>query len=136
MFSLISSGTETMKVREAAKNLLGKARARPEQVQQVIESVHQVGLMATYQKVMNRLDRLTPLGYSSAGVVWEVGEGSNELTIGDRVACAGAEYAHHAVFIFVPKSLCVAIPHGITSQEAAFTTVGAVALQGMRQGDV
>ena len=135
-FSLISSGTETMKVREGAKNLLGKAWARPEQMQQVIESVHQVGLVATYHKVMNRLDRLTPLGYSSAGVVWEVGEGCNEVTIGDRVACAGAEYAHHAEFIFVPKNLYVRIPDKVTLQEAAFTTVGAIALQAMRQGDV
>jgi hypothetical protein len=87
-FSLISSGTETMKVREGTKNLIGKARARPEQVQQVFESVQQVGLVATYQKVMNRLDRLSPLGYSSAGMVWEIGDGCNDVTVGDRVACA------------------------------------------------
>lgn len=135
-FSLISSGTETMKVREGSKNLLGKAWARPDQMQQVLESVQQVGLLATYRKVMNRLDRLTPLGYSSAGVVWEAGDGCNDVTIGDRVACAGAEYAHHAEFISIAKNLYVRVPDQVTLREAAFATVGAIALHAMRQGDV
>lgn len=132
-YSLISVGTERMKVEQASMNLLAKARARPDQVRKVLNSIQQQGLVDTYQKVMDRLDSLTPLGYSSAGIVKEVGNAVNNFTVGDRVACAGAGYANHAEFIYVPRNLCVRIPGEVSLQEAAFTTVGAIALQGVRQ---
>jgi len=135
-FSLISSGTETMKVREGGMSLIGKARARPDQVQQVIQTVRQLGLRATYQKVMSRLDKLTPLGYSSSGLVCEVGEGVSGIQVGDKVACAGAEYANHAEYILVPLNLFVAVPEPVRLEDAAFATVGAIAVQGVRQADV
>jgi predicted dehydrogenase/threonine dehydrogenase-like Zn-dependent dehydrogenase len=135
-FSLISSGTETMKVKEGGMSLLGKAKARPDQVQQVIQSVRQTGLVATYQKVMSRLDRLTPLGYSSSGYVCEVGEGVTGVRVGDKVACGGAEYANHAEYIFVPRNLFVTVPEEVRLEDAAAATVGAIALQGIRQADV
>ncbi|RPI29636.1 MAG: oxidoreductase [Acidobacteria bacterium] len=134
-FSLISSGTETMKVREGGMSLIGKAKARPEQVQQVMQSVRQLGLRATYQKVMSRLDKLTPLGYSSSGYVCEVGEGIAGVEVGDKVACAGAEYANHAEYIFVPRNLFVRVPDAVRLEDAAFATVGAIAVQGVRQSD-
>ena len=134
-FSLISTGTETMKVREGGMSLIGKARARPEQVQQVMQSLRQLGLRATYQKVMSRLDKLTPLGYSSAGNVFEIGEGVTGVEVGDRVACAGAEYANHAEYIFVPRNLFVRVPESVRLEDAAFATLGAIAVQGVRQSD-
>jgi len=94
--SLISAGTEKMKVDVAKKNLLGKAMERPDQVKKVIETVRQQGLLPTWEKVMNKLDTPTPLGYSSAGVVLEAGREASEFRAGDRVACAGAGYAVHA----------------------------------------
>ena len=135
--SLISVGTEKMVVNLAQASLLGKARRRPDQVRQVIEKVRQVGLLTTYEQVINRLDSLMPLGYSCAGTVIEVGEGVKEFQVGDRVACGGGGYANHAEVVFVPKNLVSRIPNAlekaISFEEAAFTTVGAIALQGIRQ---
>ena len=135
-FSVVSTGTEGMKVREGKLSYLGKARARPDQLAKVLGSVRQQGLVATYQKVMNKLDSLTPLGYSLAGTVIAVGAGAEQLRVGQRVACAGAGYANHAEVNFVPQNLVVPVPDGVESKHAAFTTVGAIALQGFRQSDL
>src|SRR6516164_8358573 len=97
LFSLISTGTEMMKVSEAKMSMVGKARARPDQVRKVLDSVAQQGAVATYKKVMNRLDSYTPLGYSLCGIVVEVGRGAEEFHAGQLVAAAGNEYALHAV---------------------------------------
>jgi len=134
--SLISAGTEKMKVDVAKKNLLGKAMERPDQVRKVIESVRQQGLLQTYEKVMNKLDTPTPLGYSSAGVVLEVGREASGFQVGDRVACAGAGYAVHADVAYVPKNLVVPMAAGTPFDRAAFTTLGAIALQGVRQAEI
>ncbi|HEX2369869.1 MAG TPA: zinc-binding alcohol dehydrogenase, partial [Acidimicrobiia bacterium] len=131
--SLISAGTERMKVAESKLSLAGKARARPDQVRKVVESATQQGVVATYRKAMNRLDSYTPLGYSLAGVVVEVGEGADEFRVGQRVACAGDQYAHHAEFNWVPTNLCVAVPDGVAPEAAAFATVGSIALHGFRR---
>jgi len=135
-FSVISAGTEGMKVREGKMSYLGKARARPDQVKKVLDTVRQQGLAATYQKVMNKLDSLTPLGYSLSGEVIAVGEGAEEFCIGQRVACAGAGYANHAEINFIPKNLVVPVPENVPMQHAAFATVGAIALQGYRQAEM
>ncbi|MBU0677417.1 MAG: bi-domain-containing oxidoreductase [Verrucomicrobia bacterium] len=131
--SVISAGTEGMKVKEGKMSLLEKARARPDQVKKVVQSVQQQGLKATYQKVMNKLDSLTPLGYSTSGIINAVGSGVPDLTVGQRVACAGAGYANHAEVNFVPRNLIVPIPEGVSMEHAAFTTIGSIALQGFRQ---
>ncbi len=131
--SLISAGTERMKVAESKLSLAGKAKARPDQVRKVLESAAQQGVVATYRKAMNRLDSYTPLGYSLAGVVVEVGEGADEFRVGQRVACAGDQYAHHAEFNWVPTNLCVAVPDGVAPEAAAFATVGSIALHGFRR---
>ncbi len=135
-YSVISAGTEGMKVREGKLSYLGKARARPDQVKKVLATLRQHGVRATYEKVMNRLDSLTPLGYSISGEVIEVGPGAEEFCIGQRVACAGAGYANHAEINFVPKNLVVPIPDGVDSKHAAFATIGAIALQGFRQAEM
>ncbi|MFC7360847.1 bi-domain-containing oxidoreductase [Nocardioides astragali] len=136
LFSLISTGTELMKVSEARKSLLGMARARPDQVRKVVDSLAQQGPAATYQKAMNRLDSYTPLGYSLCGVVVEVGSGVTDFAVGDLVAAAGNEFALHAELNWVPVNLCVPVPDGISPEHAAFATVGAIALQGVRRGEV
>lgn len=134
-YSLISAGTELMKVSEAKLSLIGKAKARPDQVAKVMSSVAQQGLKATYDKAMNKLDSYTPLGYSLCGEVIEVGAGAEQFSVGDLVACAGNQYALHADINWVPINLCVPVPDGVDPRHAAFTTVGAIAMQGLRQGD-
>ena len=136
LYSLISTGTELMKVGESKMSLVGKARARPDQVKKVLENVQQQGALSTYKKAMNRLDSYSPLGYSLAGVVQEVGKGAEEFAVGQLVACAGNEYALHAEINWIPTNLCVAVPSGVSAQMAAFATVGSIALQGVRQGNV
>lgn len=135
-FSLISTGTEMMKVSEAKLSMLGKARGRPDQVRKVADTVAQVGPVEAYKKVMNRLDSYTPLGYSLCGVVTEVGPRTEGFTVGDLVACAGNEHALHAEVNWVPTNLCVPVPEGVDSRHAAFATVGAIAMQGVRQAEV
>lgn len=134
--SLVSAGTERMKVGQARMNLLAKARARPDKVRQVVQSVRQVGLAETYQKVRERLEALTPLGYSLAGTVADVGAGVDEFKIGDRVACAGEGIACHAEFVCVPRNLCARVPEGVALEDAAFATVGAIAMNGVRQAGI
>src|SRR5215470_7158892 len=136
VFSLISTGTEMMKLTEAKMSMVGKARARPDQVKKVLDSVAQQGAVATYKKVMNRLDSYTPLGYSLCGVVVEVGRGAEEFSVGQFVAAAGNEYALHAEYNWVPVNLCVPVPHGVSPEHAAFSTVGAIAMHGVRRAEV
>ncbi len=136
LFSLISTGTEMMKVTEARMSLAGKARARPDQVRKVLDSVAQQGAVATYKKVMNRLDSYTPLGYSLCGVVVEVGRDADEFSVGQVVAAAGNEHALHAEYNWIPSNLCVPVPRGVLPEHAAFATVGAIAMHGVRRAEV
>lgn len=135
-YSLVSTGTERMKVTQARMNLLQMAKTRPDKVKQVLQSVKQVGIMETFNKVQERLDSLTPLGYSLAGIVEEVGDGIDNFSPGDRVACAGEGMACHAEFVSVPKNLCTHVPDNVELKDAAFATVGAIALNGIRQAGV
>jgi len=136
LYSLISTGTELMKVGEARLSMLGKARARPDQVKKVLDSVAQQGAVNTYKKVMNKLDSYTPLGYSLCGVVVEVGRGAEEFSVGQLVAAAGNEFALHAEYNWIPTNLCVPVPDGVPPEQAAFSTVGAIAMHGVRQSEV
>jgi polar amino acid transport system substrate-binding protein len=135
-FSLVSAGTERMKVEQARMSLWRMAKSRPDKVQQVLQSCKQVGVLETVAKVRERLDALTPLGYSLAGHVEEVGAGLDEFRVGDRVACAGEGMACHAEFVSVPRNLCAAVPESVDLRDAAFATVGAIALHGVRQSAV
>jgi predicted dehydrogenase/threonine dehydrogenase-like Zn-dependent dehydrogenase len=131
-FSIVSPGTEKMALDFARKSLVGKARSRPDLVRQVLRKVRQEGPLPTYQAVMNRLDVPQPLGYSSAGIVESVGDGVSGFAPGDAVACAGAGYANHAEWISVPENLLARVPEGLALEKAAFATLGAIALQGIR----
>jgi predicted dehydrogenase/threonine dehydrogenase-like Zn-dependent dehydrogenase len=130
--SVISAGTERMTIEMGQKTLLGKARERPELVKQVIQKARNEGFQPTIEAVRARLSSLKALGYSAAGTVIEVGEDVTDFQVGDRVACAGAEYASHAEVLSVPKNLCVRIPANVSMEAAAFSTLGAIALQGVR----
>jgi predicted dehydrogenase/threonine dehydrogenase-like Zn-dependent dehydrogenase len=125
-----------MKVTEAKMSMVGMARARPDQVRKVLDSVSQQGAVNTYKKVMNRLDSYTPLGYSLCGVVVEVGKGAEEFSVGEIVAAAGNEYALHAEYNWIPVNMCVPVPRGVQPEHAAFATVGAIAMHGVRRAEV
>jgi len=135
-FSVISSGTERAKVETGEKSLLGKAIARPDLVRQVLDYARVHGIREAYQKVRSRLEGLAPLGYSNSGVVLAVGEGVNEFRAGDRVACAGAGYANHSEVNFIPRNLAIGVPASVPLEHAAISTIGAIAMQGLRQAEV
>jgi len=131
--SVISIGTEKMKVEQAQMSLLQKARARPDQVRKVIDTARNLGWKAALEKVRNRLETPSPLGYSAAGVVVEVDPLNTRFRLGDRVACAGAECAFHAEFLALPDLLLAPVPAGVENWQAAYTTLCAIALQAVRQ---
>ncbi len=133
--SLVSAGTEKMLVGFAKKSVLAKAKERPDLVKQVFEKMRKEGVRNTLEKVFAKLDTPIPLGYSLAGRVLEVGSGMSGLNVGDRVACGGAGYASHSEVNYVPKNLMVRIPDGVDDIDASFVTVGAIALQGVRQSE-
>ncbi len=131
--SLVSVGTERSKVELGRSSLIEKARKRPDDVRKVLDRVRRDGLLGTYKMVMDRLEQASPLGYSISGVVEAVGELVAGVQPGDHVACAGAGYANHAEYVSVPGSLCVRIPDGVEFDQAAYSTLGAIAMQGFRQ---
>jgi predicted dehydrogenase/threonine dehydrogenase-like Zn-dependent dehydrogenase len=133
--SVISIGTEKMKLEQARMNLLQKARARPDQVRKVMETARNLGWRSAMEKVRNRLETPTPLGYSAAGIVTAVHPTNTRFRVGDRVACGGAECAFHAEYIAVPDLLTAPIPHGVENWEAAYTTICSIALQAVRQAE-
>lgn len=149
-YSLISPGTEGSTVKAARKSLLGKAKERPEQAKQVIEVLKQRGPVQTYRVVMKKLGSYSPLGYSCAGEVVEIGDRVQGFRVGDLIACGGSGYANHAEIVAVPSNLCVKlslsqkVERGRQNEEglqkylkaAAYNTVGAIALQGVRQADL
>ncbi len=134
--SLLSAGTERAKVITGRQSLLGKARSRPDQVRKVIDKARRDGISEAIDAVRIRLDQPGSLGYSSSGVVIAVGSRARDLTVGDRVACAGADYAWHAEINYVPANLCARLSDDVTFEEGAFTTIGSIALHGVRQADV
>ena len=130
--SLISAGTEKMLIDLAQKSLVGKAHARPDLVRQVLVKVKKEGLLSTYRNVRSKMEKPMSLGYSAAGIVEAVGEAVRGLQPGDRVAIAGAGYANHAEVNFVPQNLVAVLPDGVSFEEASYTTVASIALQGVR----
>ena len=134
-YSVVSPGTEKMALDFARKSLVSKARSRPDLVKQVLKKLQHEGPMPTYRAVTTRLEAPQPLGYATAGVVVAVGEGVEGFAPGDRVACAGAGYANHAEFVTVPDNLVVHVPAELELDKAAYATLGAIAMQGVRVAD-
>ena len=130
--SLVSAGTERSVVEFAEKNLLEKARSRPDLVKQVIEKARRDGLLTTVEAAFNRLDEPLALGYSSAGVIEALGADMTGFQVGQRVACAGGNYAVHAEYALVPRNLLAPLPDEVDFESACFTTLAAIALHGFR----
>ncbi len=130
--SLVSAGTERMLVEFAEKSLVGKARSRPDLVRQVLDKARREGILPTLSATFNRLEQPMALGYSSAGVIVAVGEGLEGFQVGDRVACAGGNFAVHAEYAVVPQNLLAHVAGDLDLDCAAFTTLGAIALHGFR----
>jgi len=130
--SLVSAGTERMVVEFAEKSLVGKARSRPDLVRQVVDKMKREGVVPTIQAAFNRLDQPMALGYSSAGTIVALGEGMDGFKVGQRVACAGGNYAVHAEYNVIPRILLTPLPDSVDFESAAFTTLGAIALHGFR----
>ncbi len=126
--SLVSLGTEKMLVEFGKSSLISKARQQPDKVKQVLDKIKTEGLMPTLEAVFNKLDEPLPLGYCNSGEVIAVGEGVTEFSIGDRVASNGS----HAQFVCVPKNLVAKIPDSVSYEEACFTVIGSIGLQGIR----
>jgi predicted dehydrogenase/threonine dehydrogenase-like Zn-dependent dehydrogenase len=126
--SLVSAGTERMLVDFGKAGLIDKARQQPDKVRMVLDKVRTDGLMPTLDTVRNKLDQPLPLGYCNVGRVIAVGRGVEGFAVGDRVASNGK----HAEMVSVPVNLCAHIPDGVEDEAAAFTVIGAIALQGIR----
>ncbi len=133
--SLISPGTELHSISSRKKSIISLAKERPDLVKKVMTYAKQSGVKKARQLVQSRLSDLLVLGYSTSGIVIEVGKNVTEFSIGDRVACAGAKYANHAEYIYVPKNLAVKLPDNVLFEHAAFTTVGSIAMQGVRRAN-
>jgi polar amino acid transport system substrate-binding protein len=133
--SLISAGTEKMKVDLARASMIEKARKRPEDVKKVLAEIKQQGFWSTYERVMRKLDTPGPLGYSCAGEVIAVSEDVDDLRPGDRVACGG-QGAYHSEVVSVLRNLCVKVPDAVPYTDACYTTLGAIAMQGLRQANL
>ncbi len=134
-YSLISAGTEGATVKAARQNYFAKAKARPQQVAQVLQVLKTQGVVQTYRTVMKKLEAYSPLGYSCAGEVIEVADDVKEFKVGDLVACGGLT-ANHAEVVSVPVNLCVKLRENADMALACYNTLGAIALQGVRQADM
>jgi len=131
-YSLVSAGTEKAVIEFAQRSLAGKAKKRPDLVKEVLNKIKTDGILSTYKTIMHRLDTPLPLGNSCAGEVIGVGKIADGFNKGDLVACGGGSYASHAEVVSVPKNLCVKIPENVSTKEASFVTLGAIAVQGLR----
>lgn len=135
-YSCISVGTEMSGVISSGESLIKKALKQPEKITKVINNVKKEGLFRTIQKVQGKLEEGTQTGYSTSGVVVEVGSKIKDIEIGDKVACAGAGIANHAEYIEVPRNLLVKIPDEVDFDLASTVTLGAIAMQGVRRAEV
>ncbi|MFH2132618.1 MAG: bi-domain-containing oxidoreductase, partial [bacterium] len=130
--SLVSAGTERSVIEFAEKSLLGKAHSRPDLMRQVLDKARREGLLGTVEAAFNRLDEPLALGYSSAGVIAALGADMTGFQVGQRVACAGGNYAVHAEYALVPRNLLALLPDEVDFESASFSTLGAIALHGFR----
>jgi len=137
IYSLVSAGTERSLIDFGKKNLILKAKGRPDQVKKVIDKMKTDGVITAVKTAFNKLDEPLPLGYSGVGKVIEVGKGCIEFKVGDLVAIAGTLHANHAEINYVPKNLAIKLPSDFENiEEASFIALGAVAMQGIRQAEV
>jgi predicted dehydrogenase/threonine dehydrogenase-like Zn-dependent dehydrogenase len=135
-YSAVSVGTERAAAEQSHKSLLEKAKSRPDQVKQVLKSVQKDGIKGSMELVKGALERWAGSGYSCAGTVVAVGADVSEFHVGDRVVCAGGGYAFHAEYVSIPRRLVAKVPDGVPLDQAAFATIGAIAMHGFRIAEV
>jgi len=126
--TLVSLGTERMLVEFGKANLIDKARQQPDRVKQVLDKIRTDGMVPTLEAVFNKLNQPLPLGYCNVGKVVAVGKGVTEFSVGDRVASNG----NHAEYVCVPKNLVAKVPDNVSDEEAAFTVIGSIGLEGVK----
>jgi len=134
--SLISTGTELSTVEQSGRSVFQGIKNHPKNLKKILDSVRVRGIKKTIALVHEKLNTYQPLGYSCVGQVLAVGQEVRHFLVGDRVACAGSNLANHAEVISVPEPLVVKVPYGVTDSSAVFSTLGAIALQGVRRGDL
>jgi hypothetical protein len=134
-YSVISADTEGKRAKVASAGYLAKAKERPRDIKRVLESIKSQGLLPTYRAVMNKLNMPAAMGYSCAGEVIGLGDNITDFRVGDLVACGGAT-AVHAEVVSAPQNLCARVAAGVDLRYAAFATIAAIALQGVRQADL
>jgi len=135
-YSCISTGTEISAVTSSGQSLLQKALNEPDKLKKAVRLAKTQGISNTIAKVKGKLESTRSVGYSCAGKVIGIGKNIKDIEIGDRVACAGAEYANHAEIVCVPQNLVIKVPHNLDFKEAASVTLGAIAMQGLRRAEV
>jgi predicted dehydrogenase/threonine dehydrogenase-like Zn-dependent dehydrogenase len=135
-FSAISSGTERAFAESTEKSIVARVAERPELALKAVDRVRREGIRNTLETVRGSLPGESPTGYSCAGVVVEVGASVRGLSVGDRVACAGAGHANHASVVSVPGNLCAKVPDGVSMEAAALTTIASIAMHGVRIADL
>lgn len=133
--SLISLGTDRSVIALGKKNAFSKAISRPDLVKKVLNRVKNEGFWSTFKVVNNLISEPRPFGYSLVGTVMKVGEAVDDISVGDRVACSGAGYANHSEVVAVPKNLCIKIPNTVNDEDAVYTTLGTIAMHGVRQAN-
>lgn len=134
-FSVISAGTEASAVQDNSESLIKKALKRPDLVISVLLKMRSEGIVNTLKGVQGTLGEPMKMGYSTAGIVIGVGKEVIDISIGDKVTCAGAQSAHHAEVVSVPRNLVTKLPEGVDLKDAAFSTLGAIAMQGIRRAE-
>ncbi len=134
-YSIISAGTELSTIQLANDSYINKAKKKPEMVKKLFEISKKQGPLIAYQALQGRLNQPLSLGYSCSGIVIEVGE-DVDIKLGDRVACGGVGYANHSEINFIPKNLAVKVPDNVTLFEASYTTIGSIAIQGIRNAKI
>lgn len=135
VYSVISVGTESLMIGESRENLISRALKNRDLLKKGLKAIKKRGLKSTISTVREMYPQLTPLGYSSAGIVISVGENVIDVNIGDWVACAGAGKANHAEVVAIPRNLVAKIPGGVSFKEAAFATLGSIAMHGIRRAE-
>jgi predicted dehydrogenase len=134
LYSLISPGTESSSIKRSSGAIVSKAMKKTELIRKVVDKIKADGIKSTIDLIKWESEKLNVLGYSSAGIVIDKGRNVDHININDRVACGG--YAYHAEVVCIPKNLVVKIPEGVGFEEAAFTTLGCIALQGVRRARI
>ena len=134
--SVVSVGTEKTMIDLARRSLIGKATHRPDLVRRVFNNIKTEGIAETYRQVNARLENPILLGYSSSGIIEDIGDAVTGFKLGDRVACTGSGFASHSEYVSVPEHMCALLPSGVSFNSGAFCALGGIALESIKMAKV